>query len=137
MLEIFWKNARSSYDTWGFTIWGWAVIGVIVFTLSLWLYFVIHASNQIKFDEQRKKINLLGYKDLDDIQIFLNRIDADLDDFILSKGIRKQYELFTEGKSSNFIKTAEANKKLKEAESNGYSTGLVTGIAVSSTINHR
>jgi hypothetical protein len=135
IIEIFWKNARGDYDSWGLTFLGWVAV-ILLAGFGIWKFF--HWINvEIAKDtaEERQKIKSLGYKDLDDIKVFLERIDSDYSDFIKSKGIRKQYEVFSEGKTSNFIETAQASKKASDAESSGMTTGLAAGLATGVVIN--
>ena len=74
------------------------------------------------------QINTLGYTDIPDIRVFLRRIGGSLEDFISSEGLRKQYDLFKSGASSNFIKEAESKKKADDAESSGRAQGIAIGI---------
>lgn len=140
MKIILWKSVgyeygvRSWYD-WGLTGWGWLLLSVIVIALIVWMVRDLSKASREKFQEQCKNIRKFGYQDIDDIQVFLNRIDADLDDFIHSKGLRKQYEIFSKGETSNFINKAEAQKKSDDAEAIGNASGLATGIVVGSVIN--
>lgn len=75
------------------------------------------------------KITSLGY-DSKDVHVFLRRIDASLEDFLDSPGLRKQYESFSKGETTDFIRTAESNKKSKDARIEGQAAGMATGIAV-------
>lgn len=115
---------------------GGLVIGIVVFIavigISIWIGNIIRDKT---IEDLRSKIEALGYDDLYDIQVFCNRIGADLEDFIGSKGLRKQYELFRDGKSSEFIKSAEAKKKADDAESRGRAQGMATGLAVGMSVN--
>jgi hypothetical protein len=137
ILNLLWHNAKYSGEDWGLTGWGWVVVGIIglivVIKFSIWVYNAIEESNI----EENKKLAKLGYKDKDDIEVFLDKIDSSMYDFLRSKGLRKQYELFTEGVSSDFIKNVISNKKAKEAEGGGLMTGLVIGTAAGMTINHK
>ena len=47
----------------------------------------------------------------------MGSIVSNMTEFKNSKGLRKQYELFANGESSDFIKQARAEKQADEAES--------------------
>lgn len=67
-------------------------------------------------DPIRMELSHAGY-DVPDVEVFLGRIGSNLTEFKNSGGLRKQYELFANGESSDFIKQARAEKQAEEAES--------------------
>lgn len=83
-------------------------------------------------DKRADEIRAIGYDNPEEVQIFCRRIGASLEDFINSPGIRRQYEIFSAGGSSDFIKQAEEKRRTDEAESSARSSGLVTGMAMGS-----
>lgn len=102
------------FDGYGdlYPAWGW-VIGLAIITVIIFIGGTIYDKTIANLSKDIEKI---GYSDFGDVQVFCKRIDASLEDFIASPGLRKQYELFKDGKISDFIKTAEANKQKSDAE---------------------
>jgi hypothetical protein len=133
-IGFFWKNSEYRFDDWGLTFWGWVVVALLINWAICWVSKKIGESNEEDEQERYKTIKALGYSDMDDIQVFCNLLDLDLDDFIASKGVRKQYEIFSEGKTSDFMEAAIAKKKADEAEAAGHSSGLLTGLVIGSAI---
>lgn len=113
---------------------GWVAI-VIVVGIITFIVFVVNKIYNSTMRNLSEQISSLGYNDIPDIQVFCRSIGSDLEDFIASKGLRKQYELFREGKSTGFIQQAVAHKQTDDAESNGLVTGLVVGIAAGNAMN--
>lgn len=57
----------------------------------------------------------LGY-DVADVGVFLKGTDYSCGDFIGSRGLRAQYELFRDGKVSGFMEQARAKKSADDAQ---------------------
>jgi hypothetical protein len=76
-----------------------------------------------------QEISDMGY-DAKDVRVFLRRIDGSLENFLESKGLRLQYQAFSRGESTDFIRTAEVVKKANDARASGQATGMATGMAI-------
>ncbi len=127
-LAIFWHNANY-YDEGGLTVWGiLAVAAICAFIImKIIVYFVRQA---IEYDEEvNKKLKLLKYEDRDDIEVFLSGIGAKMGDFLKSPGLQKQYELFRDGKTSDWQRKAKSLKNAAEDDFLDISAGAgVAGI---------
>lgn len=119
----------DEYGDWWLTWFSWVCIVVIIIAGIVLIVKMFQKFDDEQFEERCKQVKLLGYSDINDIVVFCNRIGADLEDFALSKGLRKQYELFSEGKTSDFIAKAESVKKAKDSEDSGLATGMAIGLA--------
>lgn len=75
-----------------------------------------------------QEISDMGY-DAKDVRVFLRRIGGSLENFLESNGLRLQYQAFSRGESTDFIRTAEGVKKANDARASGQATGMATGIA--------
>lgn len=82
----------------------------------------------------KKTIYSMGYN-AEEAQIFCRRTGANLEDFIASKGLQKQYCLFRDGKTSDFIETAEQKEKENKAHEAGQASGIATGIAAGMAVS--
>jgi len=103
---------------------------VLIVLVVIFVFTVCSTINVKVIDNLTREINNLGYKDMPDIRVFCYSIGRGLEDFISSKGIRNQYELFAKGTSSGFIQQAQAEHKADIAQSNGFVGGLVAGMAL-------
>lgn len=113
----------------------WLVIVLIVVGVVLCILCFGWFSGEYIARELTPKIKDLGYEDVEDVQVFCQRIGASLEDFIKSKGLRRQYERFREGSSTDFIQQAEAKKKRDDAESEGQATGMAIGVGMGTAIH--
>jgi hypothetical protein len=94
------------------------------------LVLVILLAGCIVYPGDEAILKSMGYN-VDDVSVFLGSIGRDSQDFLKSPSLRKQYDKFNNGETSNFINQAQ-NKHDKESSQ---STGLATGIAVGMAMN--
>lgn len=106
----------------------WVIFGSLIIGIVLIICAVSAISERVSAP-LLAQIDSMGYKS-SEVRIFCRRIDASLEDFISSDGLKKQYEIFSSGGTSDFIKTAESNKKSKEARAQGQAVGMSTGLAI-------
>jgi uncharacterized membrane protein YraQ (UPF0718 family) len=102
---------------------------IVVIVIGSW----ISRYNKREFEKEIKQIRSLGYSDIDDVSVFLDLIGGCREDFIKSKSLRRQYALFVEGKSSEFLDNAKNASRLKEAEDEN-TTNLVTGMVLGTMV---
>lgn len=104
-----------------------------VVAIAMFIVFIMYKVTEIIDRPLIQRIKLMGY-DTDDVEVFLDGIGQDYENFLKSKGLRLQYELFKDGKSSDYIHKAKANKESEDAKSSGYTTGVATGMVIGSSI---
>jgi len=110
---------------------------IIIILLIIAKVSLIWSENSEKKElEQSNDLKKLGYTDKDDIDVFLKSTNYDIEDFLVSKGLRKQYDLFTEGKESKFMEDSKKHKEVNDAQSSGMTTGLVVGMAINQSTHH-
>ena len=100
---------------------GLLIVGVIIYGIS----------EAIESPKRGGMIISMGY-DIKDVDVFLDSIGQNRQSFLDSKGLQKQYKIFADGKSSEFIESAKSKHKSDQANSDGLMTGIVIGSAINS-----
>ena len=111
-----------------------ATVGVGLLLIVLGLSFATATITTAVCRKPLAVISELGYN-APEVQIFCRRIDASLEDFLYSPGLRKQYEAFVNGETTDFIYSAENNKQKKDARNSGYANGVAAGLAVGLSVS--
>lgn len=107
---------------------------ILMIVALLVLIFVGAVVDHKEITQIRISLESVGY-DVYDVEFFLKTIGASLKDFNNSPSLRKQYEVFKSGGSSDFIQQAVSEKKQSQAKSSGMATGMAVGMATGMMMN--
>ena len=96
---------------------------LIVFSPFL-IYSCVSEESRIK-----SALHSSGY-DVADVNVFLNGIGSNWFEFESSASLRKQYDKFTLGETSEWTEDAKAEKAKQDAHSSGFVTGAAVGVSI-------
>lgn len=90
---------------------------LVVFLISIIpVIIVMRLSSYLEMKNLIKpKIKSMGYE-FKDVKRFCDLIGSNLPDFVESKGLQRQYELFNNGESNIFMSMAKFNKKKNDEQ---------------------
>jgi hypothetical protein len=110
------------------------VIAIVVIIMIAFVGHAVFVSYPADLEKERTTIKDMGY-DLEDVETYCKFIDCTYRDFIESKSLRKQYELYANGTNSDFNKQAAINEKIDDAESSARASGMAMVMSLGLLMN--